>query len=134
MTTLPPLTLDTVRNLGMRRTMQTNLIPVPAARQHQPLTREIDDALKTLRAADFRLESDYFPFGDWESRLELAEELRAVLDELPSDELADMTARVVSDLESESEDFGDWTIRCDAAERLRRVARVLDAKEVRADA
>jgi hypothetical protein len=106
-----------------------NLLQQPAARQSQ-FTPEIHEALKTLRAADFRLEQTYFPFGDWESRLELAEELRAILDELPSDELADMTAAVVRDLESEGEDFGDWTIRCDAAERLRRVARHLEAKEV----
>jgi hypothetical protein len=112
--------------------MQTNPIPVPAARQSQ-ITPEIADALKTLRAADFRLEQTYFPFGDWESRLELAEELREILDDLPTDQLADMTAAVVRDLESEGEDFGDWTIRCDAAERLRRVARCLEAREVTAD-
>lgn len=113
--------------------MQTNTIPVPAASQRQHSTPEIREALRTLRAADFRLEQDYFPFGDWESRLEMADELRCVLDDLPSDELADITAGVVRDLESEGEDFGDWTIRCDAAERLRRVARALEAEEVRVD-
>jgi hypothetical protein len=111
--------------------MQTNPITVPAARQSQ-ITPEIAEALKTLRAADFRLEQTYFPFGDWESRLEMAEELRGILDELPSDELADMTAVVVRDLESEGEDFGDWTVRCNAAERLRRVTRHLEAVRVRA--
>lgn len=102
--------------------MQANFRPVPVASQSQ-ITPEIGEALRTLRGADFRLEQTYFPFGDWESRLELAEELRAILDGLPTDELADMTAAVVRDLESEGEDFGDWTIRCDAAERLRRVVR-----------
>ncbi len=110
-----------------------NLTQTPAASQSQ-FTPEVHEALKALRAADFRLEATYFPFGDWESRLEMADELRAILDELPTDELADMTAAVVRDLESEGEDFGDWTIRCDAAERLRCVARQLEAKEVRAHA
>jgi hypothetical protein len=63
----------------------------------------------------------------------LAEELRGILDELPTDELADMTAAVVRDLEDESEDFGEWAIRCDAAERLRRVARHITPEEVTAD-
>jgi hypothetical protein len=114
--------------------MQTNLTTVPASRQ-QSITPEIAEALKTLRAADFRLEQTYFPFGDWESRLELAEELRDILDDLPTDELADMTAAVVRDLESEGEDFGDWPVRCDAAQRLRRVMRHLesDGEEVGAD-
>lgn len=112
--------------------MFTNLTPVAPQNQSQ-ITPEITEALKTLRGADFRLEADYSPFGDWESRLEMAEELRGILDELPSDELADMTARVVNDLESEAEDFGDWTIRCNAAERLRRVMRHLEPKEVMAD-
>jgi hypothetical protein len=47
--------------------MHTNTNPVPVTRQQSPVTPEIAEALKTLRAADFRLEQTYFPFGDWES-------------------------------------------------------------------
>lgn len=42
--------------------MSTNLIPVSATRQPHS-TPEIHEALKTLRASDFRLEADYFPCG-----------------------------------------------------------------------
>src|SRR4051812_24999943 len=102
--------------------MQTNLRPVPASRQSK-ITPEIAEALKTARAAEFRLEAEYFAF-DWESRLELADELRSILDELP-EELADITARVADDLDSEGEDFSEWETRSDAAARMRRVARAL---------
>ena len=109
-----------------------NLNHVPATRQS--LTPpEVRDAIRTLRAADFRLESENHLF-DWESRLEMADELRAVLDDLPSDELADITAGVVRDLDDELEDFSEWPTRCEAAGRLRRVARALEAREVAANA
>lgn len=113
--------------------MQAN--PTLESADRQPsISPEIAEALKTLRAADFRLEADYFPFGDWESRLELADDLRSILDDLPTDELADMTAAVVRDLEADGEDFGEWLVRCDAAERLRRVIRSIEPKEVRVHA
>ena len=104
--------------------MQTNPITVPVARQHQPVTPEIAETLKTLRAADWRLEAEYFAF-DWESRLELAEELRSTLDDL-GDAQADVIARVAEDLHSELEDFSEWETRADAASRVRRVIRSLE--------
>ncbi len=112
--------------------MQTNLSTTAAAVKGE-VTPEIREALRTLKATDFRLEAEYFPFGDWESRLEMAEELRAVLDDLPTDEQADIVAGVVRDLDDETEDFGDWHTRCAAAERLRLVIHNLEPKEVAAD-
>lgn len=108
--------------------MQTNLIPVAAARQHQPVTPEIDDALKTAWHIKFRLEAEYFAL-DWESRLELAEELYALCDDL-TDEQADVIARVASDLESDFEDFSRWETRADAASRVRTVIRSLEREGV----
>jgi hypothetical protein len=98
-----------------------NLTLIPATSQE--ITPEIAEALKTARHAEFRLEAEYFHM-DWESRLELAEELYALCDELP-DELADITGRVASDLESELEDFSTWDTRTDAAEHMRQIIRVL---------
>lgn len=107
--------------------MQTNINPVPAARQHQPITPETHAALRTLRAANFQLESEYHPFGDWESRLELAAELRATLDDL-SDAQADVIACVAEDLDDEAEDFSQWETRAGAASRVRTVIRSLERK------
>jgi hypothetical protein len=101
-----------------------NVIDFPASRQSQS-TPEIREAIRTLRSTDWNLEAEYFHL-DWASRLELADELRGVLDELPTDEQADVVAGVVRDLESDFEDFSDWTTRCEAAERLRRVVRQLE--------
>lgn len=103
--------------------MQTNLNPVRNDRQQQ-ITPEIAEAIKTARSAARRLEAEYFAF-DWESRFEMAEELRQLTDGL-DDELTDITARVAEDLESDFEDFSDWETRADAAERMRRVARALE--------
>lgn len=102
-----------------------NLTTVTVARQSPTIMPATAEALRTLRAADFRLESEYHPFGDWESRLELAEELRAVLDEL-TDAQADVIADVAADLDSELEDFSEWETRADAAERVRTVIRSLE--------
>lgn len=104
--------------------MQANLTTLPADRQSQILS-EIAETLRTLRAADFRLESEYHPFGDWESRLELAEELRATLGDL-DDRLADVIVRVAADLECEAEDFSQWKTRADAARRVRTVINSID--------
>jgi hypothetical protein len=88
---------------------------------------EVHEALRTARAFEFRLEAEYFHM-DWESRLELADELRALCDIL-DDEQADVIARVASDLEDESEDFSTWGTRADAARRVRLVIRSLEAQE-----
>jgi hypothetical protein len=112
--------------------MQTNPNAVPASRQQQ-ITPEIAEAIKTARSASWRLEAEYFSL-DWESRLELADELRAMLDELP-DEAADIAAGVARDLDDETEDFSDWEVRSEASERMMRVARALEStQEVRANA
>jgi hypothetical protein len=104
--------------------MQTNSSLVSGSRQ-QSITPEIAEALKTLRSNDFRLESEFHPFGDWESRLEMAEELRALLDDLEEAQ-ADEVARIAANLEDEATDFSTWDTRTDAAERMRRVVRALE--------
>lgn len=110
--------------------MSTNLTLVTPQNQSQ-ITPEIHEALKTARHIDFRLEAEYFAL-DWESRLELADELRQLTDDL-TDELTDVAVRVAEDLESEAEDFSAWETRSDAARRVRQIVRVLES-EVRADA
>jgi hypothetical protein len=86
---------------------------------------EVYEALRTARAFEFRLEAEFYHL-DWESRLELADELRDLCDIL-DDEQADVIARVASDLEDESEDFSTWETRSDAASRIRRVVRSLES-------
>jgi hypothetical protein len=111
-----------------------NLSYVPTDNQPRivgAVSPEIREAIHTLRAADFQLESEFHPF-DWESRLELADELRETLDEL-SDAQADEVARVAADLEDESEDFSTWDARTDASARIRRVVRSIE-QEVTANA
>lgn len=109
--------------------MQENLSPDAGTRQPQHhITPEIAEALRTLRTNDFRLESEYHLFGDWESRLEVAEELRALLDDL-GDSQVDELAHVINDLEDESEDFSMWETRCHAAARIRRVMRDLKGND-----
>jgi hypothetical protein len=95
---------------------------------------EVYEALRTARAFEFRLEAEFYHL-DWESRLELADELRALTDIL-DDEQADVIARVASDLEDESEDFSAWATRADAARRVRQVIRSLESsrQEVTANA
>jgi hypothetical protein len=110
--------------------MQTNTIPVTPARQHS-ITPETRETLRTLRAAAFRLEADYFSL-DWESRLELAEGLRSTLDDLDAAQ-ADVIAHVAEDLDDEFEDFSLWETRADAARRVRLVITSIE-QEVRADA
>jgi hypothetical protein len=100
-----------------------NLTPGSVSRQLH-VTPEIAEAIRTARSASWRLEAEYFAF-DWEARLELAEGLREMLDELPED-LADVTAIVVADLESDHEDFSDWTTRSDASRRMLSVAHALE--------
>ncbi len=104
--------------------MHTNLTLVTP--KNQPVSPEIAEAIKTARSAAWRLEAEYFHL-DLESRLELAEELAALCNDLDDDQLADITAGVARDLDDETEDFSDWTVRCDAAERMRRVARALES-------
>ena len=106
-----------------------NLTTNPPNSQSQ-IMPEIAEALKTLRAADFRLEAEYFAL-DWESRCELAEELRAALDDL-NDAQADVIARVAEDLDDEVEDFSQWGTRADAASRVRTVIRSLEREGRRA--
>jgi len=103
--------------------MQTHTNPDSAHRQPQ-IAPDLAEALKTARAAEFRLEAEYFAL-DWEGRLELAEELYALCNDL-DDAQADVVARVASDLESELEDFSTWETRCDAAARVRAVIRSLE--------
>ncbi|MFL6285721.1 MAG: hypothetical protein ACJ74Q_21495 [Pyrinomonadaceae bacterium] len=96
------------------------------------VTPEIAEALRTLKAADWRLEAEYFSL-DIESRFEFAEELRATLDAL-DDNHVDELARVIGDLEDiDGEDFTSWDTRTDAAERIRRVIRSVE-KGATADA
>ena len=104
--------------------------PSTIRRDNQPrisgaVTPEIADALHTLKASEFRLEAEYYAL-DFESRFELADKLRATLDEL-SDAEADEIARVASDLEDESEDFSTWDARTDASARIRRVMRSIES-------
>jgi hypothetical protein len=103
--------------------MSVNIRPVSGSGQ-SPITPEIGEALKTARQAEFRLEAEYFAL-DWESRLELAEELYALCADL-DDAQADAIGRVAADLESELEDFSTWETRCDAAARVRAVIRSLE--------
>ena len=105
--------------------MQTNLT-TNAVTVKGNVTPEIHEALKTLRQADWRLEAEYFAF-DWDARLELAEELRATLDDL-DDRQADVIASVAEDLDDEAEDFSTWETRSDAASRVRTVIRSLKEK------
>jgi hypothetical protein len=88
-----------------------------------PVSPEIDDALRTAHAAEFRLENEYHIF-DWEARLELAEDLRGLAEELP-DELAAVASGVAEALESDAADFSDWETRCYAAGRCRVIVRGL---------
>jgi erythromycin esterase-like protein len=107
-----------------------NLSHVPTKNQPRvfgPVSPEISEALRTLKASEFRLEAEFYAL-DLESRLELADELRATLDDL-SDAEADEIARVASDLEDESEDFSTWETRCDASARIRRVVRSLESNK-----
>jgi hypothetical protein len=99
-----------------------------------PVSPEIAEALRTLKASEFMLEAEYYAL-DLESRLEFADELRATLDDL-SDAEADEIARVASGLEDESEDFSRWETRCDASARIRRVVRSIESQkqEVRVNA
>jgi hypothetical protein len=90
-----------------------------------PVSPEISEALRTLKASEFRLEAEFYAL-DLESRLEFADELRATLDDL-SDAEADEIARVASDLEDESEDFSTWETRTDASARIRRVVRSIES-------
>lgn len=106
--------------------MQTNLTTNRAASQSQ-ITPEIAEAIKTARSASWRFEAEYFAL-DYESREEMALELRGLLDELP-DDLADITATVAADLESEHEDFSDWGTRSDASRRMLQVAHALESSQ-----
>lgn len=96
-----------------------------------PMSPEIAEA---LRRSEFTLEAEYFPM-DWESREELADDLRSMLDEL-DDPQADVIARGVEDLGDEGEDFSEWETRTDAARRVRCVIRSIESnrQEVTANA
>lgn len=97
------------------------------------VTPEIADALRTLKASEFRLEAEFYAL-DIESRFELAEELRAMLDDL-DDAQVDEVARVISDLEDiDGEDFSTWDTRTDASARIRRVVRSLESNRRHAHA
>lgn len=113
-----------------------NLTPVSTDNQatfDASTSPEVYEATRiTLRASAFRLDSEYHPFGDWESRLELAEELRGTLDDL-SDSQVDEVARVINTLEDESEDVSSWDERIELSKRIRRVARSIE-KEVTVNA
>jgi hypothetical protein len=93
-----------------------NLNLVTSTRQVSP---EIADALKTARFASFRLEDEFAPF-DWEARLELADELRQLSENLP-EELAPVAREVARRVEDEASDFGDWEERLAAANMVRAV-------------
>jgi erythromycin esterase-like protein len=96
------------------------------------VTPEIHEALRTLKASEFRLEAEFYSL-DIESRFEFAEELRTTLDAL-DDNHVDELARVIDDLEDiDGADFTSWDERTDAAARIRRVIRSVE-KEVTANA
>ena len=100
-----------------------NLTPNRTDNQPRVSGQVTPEIAEALRRSTFQLEAEYFPM-DWESREELAEELRATLDEL-GDAEADVIARVAEDLSDESEDFSTWETRTDAARRVRLVIRSL---------
>jgi erythromycin esterase-like protein len=86
---------------------------------------EIADALRTLKASEFRLEAEFYSL-DIESRFEFAEEFRTTLDTL-DDNHVDELARVIDDLEDiDGADFSSWGERTDAAARIRRVIRSVE--------
>jgi erythromycin esterase-like protein len=96
------------------------------------VTPEIHEALRTLKASEFRLEAEFYSL-DIESRFEFAEDLRTTLDVL-DDNHVDELARVINDLEDiDGADFSSWDERTDAAARIRRVIRSVE-KEVTANA
>ncbi|MFL6283549.1 MAG: hypothetical protein ACJ74Q_10460 [Pyrinomonadaceae bacterium] len=89
------------------------------------VTPEIADALRTLKASEFRMEAEFYSL-DIESRFEFAEELRTTLDDL-ADSHVDELARVIDDLEDiGGADFSSWDERTDAAARIRRVIRSVE--------
>lgn len=84
----------------------------PASRQEHA-SPEINEALRTARYVRHRLEDEFEPFG-WEERIELAHEVRQLIEDAPEE--ADITklARAVEfQLESESYDFETWEERLD---------------------
>ena len=111
-----------------------NLTPNRTDNQPRVSGQVTPEIAEALRRSTFQLEAEYFPM-DWESREELAEELRATLDDLDDAE-ADVIARVAEDLSDETEDFSSWDTRSDAARRVRLVIRSLEPepKEVCANA
>lgn len=97
------------------------------------VTPEIADALRTLKASEFRLEAEFYSL-DIEGRFEFAEELRATLDAL-DDNHVDELARVIDDLEDiGGADFTSWDTRTDAAARVRRVVRSIESDQRHAHA
>lgn len=87
---------------------------------------EIAEALRTLKASEFRLEAEFYAL-DIESRFEFAEDLRTTLDVL-DDNHVDELARVIGDLEDiGGADFSSWDERTDAAARIRRVVRSIES-------
>jgi hypothetical protein len=109
--------------------MSTNITPNAPPTQHTfsaAESPEVYEALRTLHASEFRLEAEYYHL-DAEGRFELADELRATLDDL-GDAQVDELARVIDDLEDlSSADFSTWDVRCDASARIRRVVRSIES-------
>src|SRR4051794_30448841 len=108
--------------------MSTNITPNAPPAQHTfnaSTSPEVYEALRTLRASEFRLEAEFYSL-DIESRFEFAEELRTTLDTL-DDNHVDELARVIDDLEDiGGADFSSWDVRTDAAARIRRVVRSIE--------
>jgi erythromycin esterase-like protein len=110
----------------------TSNAPSAQVRVLGPVTPEIHEALRTLKASEFRLEAEFYSL-DIKSRFEFAEDLRTTLDTL-DDNHVDELARVINDLEDiDGADFSSWDERTDAAARIRRVIRSVE-KEVTANA
>src|SRR2546423_11445177 len=93
----------------------------------QTISPEIRDALRTARHVEFRLEAEYYAL-DWESRLELAAEVReiAAASEGRTRQLAEAVEFV---LESELYDLSDWDERTDAAALTRVLVADLNRQE-----
>ncbi|MFL6282745.1 MAG: hypothetical protein ACJ74Q_06215 [Pyrinomonadaceae bacterium] len=89
--------------------MSTNITPNAPPAQHTfnaSTSPEVYEALRTLRASEFRLEAEFY-----------------TLDDNHVDELA----RVIDDLEDiGGADFSSWDERTDVAARIRRVIRSVE--------
>ena len=81
----------------------------------EPAAPEIREALRAARYVHSRLEDEFEPFG-WEQRLELAHEMRLLIEDAPEEVGIVSLARAVEfHLESETCDLEAWEERLDTA-------------------